>query len=1205
MMRIKAPLKLKSLVLLSGTAGFTEGFVNRIMANYVFMTADIRKEELLYLLLGEPEQLREVSSVTVLVENMTIENRNESIQNIINQLINRIITMDINNVTYQDNVYITCILKKLGITDVSRFIKQFKNSTEEFFIKKQILNLYQNQKADIVKVCQNLEINQTKHALSVNETLKDKENYLYNAIYKRLMTVNHYQTLYKWNHCQGRQNYYLSHNELTLSEQYEDVLYLKLEQIREKFTVNQYPFESGYGNEDEIEILKNREITRESVLTGIIEAGVLWLIKSYAVSRASYYQKGKNDWYQIHYGISNVIRNTFERFRYYYQDNLVYRSNSMHEWAETRKKMYGYELRLLSEFNEAEVIYKNDSVPLSGAEGWQNIIMQNTLDSGTTLLHSVYENGTAVFQNMEETDSVILQNKDRQNIERNKPTDIQNIERIGTDTTEGTKKQGTVTIGNIEKTGTVITESTERQKSVTAGIIEKTGTTTTGSLEKRGISIPENIDKLEIDAAQNTEISGELIERNIEGKQNKMLQYIGGTPPVILHDIEKNESEILKHADENGELMLTDDSDEKENQQEDKVKTYEYTTDISTKLDVLNKHNLDMIQSISKIEKDILFQNKYGINQEGTKRETSELFGQTTNIAADIEIENTAKTGNAREKTDGFAKYKENDSRRMTLKTINRMSELYGEISRLLQIQGLYNFIGREEILHKSENGNYAEYIKSEIHAAIERICLPEGMKDKSDIQYQELKKLFENNRFLESINEIYNHEYSFNQMSPTFLTNNNKETISKNQYIGFEKQEQAENKSITHIAVIHHNIEESKASKDKLIFLGQMDFGEINQTVKSDIQAVSIWGNELLQQISLSEMEKKNEIFYSLAQEIKRQTEADKQEIKHNRQQKKKADVMIHTVQSTNKGERTHNIENMNKGENTHGIQNMSEGVSHLNIQSGEKRERTFNIQHGNEGETAYNIQSANKQERVFNIQNVDKGDRTFNIQCGGKGERTFNIQQEKEGDRTFNIQQEKEEEKIFNVQTEKERNKVISTPDIKEQKQIITEWNKKTQMQAKQGMETDTKKQSLELIKLMGESEGYPILKLLYDKPYGSHTDSIEKIRNQVQKKAEIYYKTPQNDGSNLWEHQGEQEDIKVNNFIKKSVNRKEINLPNQIKTSSDNTTITKTQTTYNRDINELIQTNIRNQVGNITEQVYRKIEKKLQNERKRRGL
>ncbi|MDE7430358.1 MAG: hypothetical protein K2N34_00330, partial [Lachnospiraceae bacterium] len=107
MMRIKAPLKLKSLVLLSGTVGFTEGFVNRIMGNYVFMTADIRKEELLYLLLDEPEQLRETSSVMLLVENTTIENRNEIIHNMINQLINRIITIDINNVTYQDNVYIT------------------------------------------------------------------------------------------------------------------------------------------------------------------------------------------------------------------------------------------------------------------------------------------------------------------------------------------------------------------------------------------------------------------------------------------------------------------------------------------------------------------------------------------------------------------------------------------------------------------------------------------------------------------------------------------------------------------------------------------------------------------------------------------------------------------------------------------------------------------------------------------------------------------------------------------------------------------------------------------------------------------------------------------------------------------------------------------------------------------------------------------
>ncbi|MDE7430409.1 MAG: hypothetical protein K2N34_00590, partial [Lachnospiraceae bacterium] len=1021
---------------------------------------------------------------------------------------------------------------------------------------------------------------------------------------------------------QGRVNYYLSQNELTLSEQYEAVLHLELAQIRGKFTANQYPFESGYGNEDEIEILKNREITKESVLTGIIEAAVLWLIKSYAVLRELYHQKGKNDWYQIHYGISNVIRNTFERFRYYYQDNLVYKSNSIHEWAETRKKMYGYELRLLSEFNEAEVIYKNDLVPLSGTGSWEDIIMENTADSETTLLHSVYENGTAVFQNIEGTDGVTLQNRDmfmtedRQSIERNKPTVIQNIEKIGTVIAGSTEKQESDNKGSIEKTGTVITGRTEKQGSATTGSTEKTGTVitgssektgtaTAGSIEKRGKVITENIDKQEIAAAQNADTNGSIIERSIDEKQNEMLQHIRRTPSVILHDIEKKQNKVFKHADDSGGLIPIDDSDEEENQQEDKIKPYEYTTDISTKLDVINKHNLDMVQSISKIEKDIFFQSKYGINREVTKRKTLKIFGQTTNIAADIGIENTDKTRNDRERTDEVAKHKENDSRRETSKTINRMSELYGEISRLLQIQGLYNFIGREEILHKSEKGNYAEYIKSEIHTAIDNICLSEGVKDNSDTQYQELKKLFENNRFLEGINEIHNHEYSINQMSPTFLTNDNNATIGKNQYIGAVKQEQIENKNNTHTTVTHHNVEESKESKDKLIFLRQMEFGEINQTAKSAVQAESVQRNELFQQIGLSETEKKKEIFYSLAQEIKRQTEADKQEIKHSRQQKEKADVMINTVQITNEGERTHNIENRNKAENTHSIENMNEGVSRPNMQSEEEGEKTLNIQITNGEERVFNIQLGKEGDGVYNIQPMNNQEKVFNIQSEEKGERTFNIQPEEKGERTFNIQPEKEEERIFNVQNEKKQNEAINTPDIKEQKQILTAWNKETQIQAKQGMETDTKKQSLELIKLMEESAEYSILKLLYDKPYGSHTDSMEKISNQIQEKAEIYYKTTQNEGNNLRENQGEQEDIKVNNFTKKSVSRKVINLPSRIKTSSDNTTITETQTTYSRDINELIQTNIRNQVGNITEQVYRKIEKKLQNERKRRGL
>ena len=128
---------------------FDDSLEKRIEANYGLISAVIRREELLHLLMEEPEELAPVQ-ITTLVENVSVKNQNEITVKLLNQLMNRILVLGEGNVTYQDNAYITQVLGKLGIHDVSRFISRMRSSMEELRTQRELARLYQNRK-DILK----------------------------------------------------------------------------------------------------------------------------------------------------------------------------------------------------------------------------------------------------------------------------------------------------------------------------------------------------------------------------------------------------------------------------------------------------------------------------------------------------------------------------------------------------------------------------------------------------------------------------------------------------------------------------------------------------------------------------------------------------------------------------------------------------------------------------------------------------------------------------------------------------------------------------------------------------------------------------------------------------------------------------------------------------------------------------------------------
>lgn len=97
----------------------SDHFAERMTANYKVMTGRINEEDMLHFISVPPEiYLAEGNEGSFVNLKNTNNIQNTNIE-LINNVINRILVSDTYHMTYQDKVFVTSVLKKLGVTDVS------------------------------------------------------------------------------------------------------------------------------------------------------------------------------------------------------------------------------------------------------------------------------------------------------------------------------------------------------------------------------------------------------------------------------------------------------------------------------------------------------------------------------------------------------------------------------------------------------------------------------------------------------------------------------------------------------------------------------------------------------------------------------------------------------------------------------------------------------------------------------------------------------------------------------------------------------------------------------------------------------------------------------------------------------------------------------------------------------------------------------
>lgn len=316
MLTIKSPIQLRCRIPI-GTVH--QDFSERISANYTILNSRLRKEELLYITTQAPEvYFAEGSSVSIL-NDIDVSNNQEIKLDMINNLINRILVAHTDNFSYQDSVYISSMLRKLGITDVANFMKQVYELREETRENNRLINIYNEQKK-VLNTIHN-EAAKPDNTPVVNMELNNEYHdgyYLHEEIYNRLDTGNIYQEIHNFSQGLESNTRRIYSTEIALSEQISMAQNFNLHQLKKEVLNFGKPI--SYYHTNMYEMAEEEDMPKLTPEEGIGSAILLNLVDGIYSMRVKQIENNTHNWYSMASSLFQSADNTWKRYETYHNE---------------------------------------------------------------------------------------------------------------------------------------------------------------------------------------------------------------------------------------------------------------------------------------------------------------------------------------------------------------------------------------------------------------------------------------------------------------------------------------------------------------------------------------------------------------------------------------------------------------------------------------------------------------------------------------------------------------------------------------------------------------------------------------------------------------------------------------------------------------------------------------------------------------------
>ena len=366
MLTLKAPIE---LVCNTAVTPSYESFYHRILGNYEVMTSGITGEDLLHVMTAPPEIYLGEGGMTSLVNNTQVNNIQESKLEIINNLLNRIVLEEDVKLTYQDRVYITGVLNKLGIQNVQQFMTQVSKLKRETNATEQLIGLYWNHLEELTQKTEEYNSQKREERSEVSVGGEENRLYLHEDIMNRLQTGAVYQILNNFYSGYNASSFYVSGPELQITEQKRtaaNILLNRLESIAQGETL---PL--TYRHENYYETLDFHETKEggDTVNSRITSAVLLNLIDNLYLNRFEKRHRSGEQYLSLENALYQTAENTIWRL----QTNTLNLRDTRESSSETNRlyerqryeQALSYVYRLLEpeEGEEGEALGKEPPLP--------------------------------------------------------------------------------------------------------------------------------------------------------------------------------------------------------------------------------------------------------------------------------------------------------------------------------------------------------------------------------------------------------------------------------------------------------------------------------------------------------------------------------------------------------------------------------------------------------------------------------------------------------------------------------------------------------------------------------------------------------------------------------------------------------------------------------------------------------------------------
>ena len=353
MLTIREPIKLKCG---RPIQAMHQDMTARMQANYGLMNLSIRKEELLHITSQPAEIYLADSENFQILTNVNNQNNQEVRLEVINNLMNRIMVAQTENFTYQDTVYISSILRKLGIRDEKTFMKQVFALQNEHKETRQLLQKYESNQELLQQLLISEDTKKEGKIIHQEEITEQKlRYYIHDEIYHRLKTDKIYQDMRQFTKTYYHESNQIYPREMQVAEQTKQAQNLQLQNIKSEIIGKVTPLQYLSHNRYEYlqEITESMTLELEEQITAAI---LLNLAEQSYVLRQNQIEENSHYWYSIANSLFQTAENTWKR----YETNLTERkhfSSEMQQVLEEVKEVKHLEGEIIS--NIVEEYYRN------------------------------------------------------------------------------------------------------------------------------------------------------------------------------------------------------------------------------------------------------------------------------------------------------------------------------------------------------------------------------------------------------------------------------------------------------------------------------------------------------------------------------------------------------------------------------------------------------------------------------------------------------------------------------------------------------------------------------------------------------------------------------------------------------------------------------------------------------------------------------